>query len=633
MRFAGMIWRLLVGVKDALALLFLLLFFMALYALMSIRPAPHMVREGALLLKLDGAVVEEISPIDPLNTLLSSAVPTTEYAARDVVRAIDAAAADKRIKVIALDLSTFLGGGQVHLSDISEALARFRAAEKPVIAYAVAYSDDALKLAAQADEVWVDPLGGAALTGPGGSQLFYAGLLDRLGITANVFRVGTYKSAVEPYMMSSMSPESKENAQALYGSLWAEWQAQVQKARPQANIDLVTSDVAGWLAASQGDVARATLAAGLADKMGTQVQWGERIAALAGKSSWDKAPGSFAATELSQWIGATAAADASSRKSNAVGVITIAGEISDGDAGPGSAGAERIVRVLDEALDDGLKALVIRVDSPGGTVTGSEAIRRAVERHRAAGIPVAVSFGNVAASGGYWIATSGQRIFAEPETITGSIGIFGVLPSFEGALTKLGVGVDGVQTTPLSGQPDFVGGLTPEAKAVLQASVDSGYQRFLSLVAKSRGMTVERADQVGQGRVWDGGTARQLGLVDEFGGLEEATAWAAKQAKLADDTWSPVYLGADAGLYPAYIRKFLPKSDTVTVGRDVFSLLAARETDIAARVVADLRGLLKVGGVQARCMECPAVPSPSAVAPSSHGERSVLDLLAAVWAR
>ena len=206
MNFAGKVWRLLVGIKDALALVFLLLFFSGLFMLLNSRPSPGLVRDGALLLKLDGSVVEEVSPIDPLNALLSSAVPTREYAARDLVRAIDEAAKDDRIKAIALDLSTFLGGGLVHMTEIGDALDRFRATKKPVLAYAVAYSDDSMLLASHASEVWVDPMGGAAIVGPGGERMFYAGLLEKLGVTAHVFRVGTYKSAVEPYMLTEMSP-------------------------------------------------------------------------------------------------------------------------------------------------------------------------------------------------------------------------------------------------------------------------------------------------------------------------------------------------------------------------------------------------------------------------------------------
>lgn len=602
MSFAGKVWRLLVGIKDALALLFLLLFFTAMFAVLSIRPNPGAVRDGALLLDLDGSVVEEVSPIDPLNLLLSSAVPTREYAARDVVRAIDEAAHDDRIKALALDLGTFLGGGHVHMQAIGAALDRFRAAEKPVLAYAVAYSDDSMMLAAHASEVWVDPLGGAAIAGPGGERLYYAGLLDELGVNAHVFRVGTYKSAVEPYIETGMSPAARENYQQLYGALWQEWQANVRQARPQANIARVTGDVAAWLEASDGDLARAALEAGLADRIGTRVEWGERIAQVAGKDAWDDTPGAFAHSTYDAWLAAIEPGE----PGGAIGVVTIAGEISDGMAGPGEAGAERIVKLLDDALDDDLEALVVRVDSPGGTVTGSEAIRRAILRHKAAGIPVVVSMGNVAASGGYWVSTPADRIFAEPETITGSIGIFGVVPTFEDALAEWGVTTDGVKTTELSGQPDLFAGLTPETEAVLQATVESGYERFLTLVAQSRGISRERADELGQGRVWDGGSARQLGLVDQFGGLQDALAWAAQRAQLGEGKWHPEYLGANTDPYAPLFRRLMRADDGEARGRDMFALFAGRERERAARVLADAKGLLQVRGAQARCLECPA---------------------------
>jgi len=600
MVFAAKLWRLLVGIKDALALVFLILFFWALFMVLASRPSPGAVREGALLLSLDGTVVEEVSPIDPLNALLSAAVPTREYAVRDVVRAIDEAAKDERIKALALDLSTFLGGGHVHMQEIGEALDRFRTAKKPVLAYAVAYSDDSLLLAAHASEVWVDPMGGAAITGPGGENIYYAGLIDRLGINAHVYRVGTYKSAVEPYLLNEMSPEARENYTQLYGSLWQEWQANVRSARPQANIRRVTGEIPAWLEASDGDLAKAAIAAGLADRTGTRVEWGERVAAVSGADDWDDLPGAFAHTELEAWL----AEIKPDEPGEAIGVITIAGEISDGEAGPGEAGAMRIERLLDEALDDDLKALVVRVNSPGGTVTGSEAIRRAILRHKAAGIPIVVSMGNVAASGGYWVATPAERIFAEPETITGSIGIFGVIPTFEGTLAEWGVTTDGVRTTPLSGQPDLLAGFTPETEAVLQASVESGYERFLMLVSQSRKITRARADEIGQGRVWDGGTARQLGLVDQFGDLDAALAYAADKAGLEDGDWHPEFLGAGEDPYAPLLRRLLG-SDARASG-DMFALFARRERDVTARVLADLDGLLKVKGLQARCLECPA---------------------------
>ena len=633
MSFAGKVWRLLVGIKDGLALVFLLVFFVGLFWALSLRPNAGRVRDGALLLDLDGSVVEETAPASPWSLLLPTAVPTRQYAARDLVRAIDEARTDHRIKAIALDMSTFLGGGAVSMEEIGAALDRFRQARKPVLAYAVAYSDDSLLLAAHASEVWVDPLGGAAITGPGGTNLYYKGLLDRLKVKIHVYRVGTYKSAVEPYILTGMSDAARENATAYVHTLWQEWQANVKLARPQANLALATADVPGWIDASQGDLARATLAAGLADRIGTRVDWGKRVAQVAGRDEWDETPGAFAETDFDAWL-----ADKQPRYGRSlvggsapIGVITIAGEISDGQAGPGKAGAERIVQLLDDNLDKHFKALVVRVDSPGGSVTGSEAIRRAILRYKEKGVPIVVSMGNVAASGGFWVSTPAERIFAQPETITGSIGIFGVVPTFEDALKEWGVTTDGVRSTPLSGQPDLFAGFTPQAEAVLQASVTSGYQRFLNLVAGARHMTPQRVDQLAQGRVWDGGSARQLGLVDQFGDLDDALAWAAARAKLKKDGWHPVYLGADEDRYAPLLRRIWRRNRDRRAGDDMFAFFAARENARVARALSDLKGLLRVEGVQARCMECPApLPGP---AESPLGDKGLLAALAAALLR
>ncbi|MXP25790.1 signal peptide peptidase SppA [Altererythrobacter indicus] len=599
MSFAGKVWRLLVGIKDALALLFLLLFFGLLFAALSVRPSPAAVHEGALLLDLDGSVVEEPSLIDPLNALLSSAVPTREFAERDLVRAIDNAAKDDRIKAIALDLSTFTGGGQVHMQSIGAALDRFRQTKKPVLVYALAYTDDSLMLAAHASEVWIDPMGGAVISGLGGKRLYYGALLDKLKIHAHVFRVGTYKSAVEPYIRSDMSPAARENASAVYGSLWEEWQANVKQARAKANIAMATSNIDEWVNASKGDLPKAALAAGLVDRIGTRVEWGQRIAQIVGEDRLDKTPGSFAMTELDPWL----AANPLSTKGKPIGVITIAGEITDGNAGPGTAGGDRIARLLDDALDKDLAGLVIRVDSPGGSVTGSEEIRRAIMRQKARKIPIAVSMGNVAASGGFWVSTPADRIFAEPETITGSIGIFGIVPTFEDTLADWGVTSDGVSTTPLSGQPNMLAGLTPEAETMIQASIESGYDRFLGLVAASRGKTKEQINEVAQGRVWDGGTARQLGLIDEFGDMQSALDWVAGQAKLKAGDWHPVYLADPVDPVTQIVQQML-NSDSQKASTDMVGLFANRERHLSTRVMADLDNLLSARGMQARCLEC-----------------------------
>lgn len=607
MLFARKVWHLLVAIKDGLVLLLLLLFFAALYGALTARPSAGTVHEGALLVKLDGVVVEEPSAQDPFGELLSGDAPIKEYRARDVAKAISAAASDNRIKAVVLDLSRFVGGGQVHMLELAAALDQVRAARKPVYTWALAYTDDSLLLAAHASEVWVDPLGGAFVTGPGGENLYYGPLLERLKIKAHVFKVGTFKDAVEPYIRDGLSDPSRAARSAIYGALWDNWKAAVAKARPKARIDLVTRDPAGWLAASGGDAAKAALTAGLVDKIGDRAAFGERVKAVAGADGADERPGAFAHVRPAALL----AAQGANNSGEAIAVVTVAGEIVDGKAGPGKAGGERIARLIDEANTDDARALVLRIDSPGGSVFASEDIRLAVERFKARGRPVAVSMANLAASGGYWVSTPAQRIFAEPSTITGSIGVFSVIPTFEEALGQYGVKADGVRTTALSGQPDLLGGLTPEVERMLQSSVESSYARFVGLVATSRKRTTQQIDAIGQGRVWDGGTARQNGLVDQFGGLDDAIGWAAQQAKL--ESWHPAYYGSSANPYASLLERLTgsEEDDGAAPAADFAALVAQRQQAGLQRVAGDLARLLTQRGIQAQCLECP-VPVRSA---------------------
>ena len=607
MIFARKVWAILVGIKDAFALLFLLLFFWALYAVLTVRPNPGMVREGALLLKLDGGIVEEPAKIDPFQLLLGQTTPAKEYRERDLVRAIEAAARDDRIKAVVLDLDQFTGAGQVHLERIGAALDTVRAAKKPVLTHAVAYSDDSMLLAAHSSEVWADPLGGAVVTGPGGNRLYYKNLLDRLKINVHVFKVGTYKSAVEPYIRADQSPEAAEALGAVYARLWDDYRANVAKARPKANLDLVTKDPVAWIAAAGGDTGKAAIQAGLVDKLGDRVAFGQHVAKIVGEETGGTV-GEFKKTDLDPWL-----ADLDTNTAGKpIGVITIAGEIVDGDAGPGQAGGDRIAKALDEALDDDLAALVVRVDSPGGSVLASERIRTAILRLKAQKIPVVVSMGNLAASGGYWVSTPATRIFAEPSTITGSIGIFGIIPTFENTLSNWGVTSDGVKTSSLSGQPDLFGGLNPQVEGLVQATIENGYRRFIGLVGQSRGKTPEQVDAIGQGRIWDGGTARQLGLVDQLGGMEDALAYAAKAAKLGDGEWHPRYLGEESDGFRTLLVRLLESDDEDSsgAGGGIGGIVAAQQAELAARLAHDVALLSGRGGIQAYCLECPVGTAP-----------------------
>ncbi|NIJ19941.1 protease-4 [Sphingomonas naasensis] len=617
-------WKILVGIKDLLVLVLLLLFFGALFAVLSYKPNKAAVTDGALVVALDGTLVEQPEQVDPFAQLGGGEV-TRQNRLRDVLRALDTARTDGRVKAVVLDLDRFMGGYPAAIDEVAQAIGKIRASGKPVLAYATGYTDDGYALAANASEVWVNPLGGTLFAGPGSTQLYYKGLMDKLGVNAHVYKVGKFKSAVEPYIRSDMSPEAREANDALYGALFAQWREAVTKARPKARIADYLAQPDAVVTGAHGDIAAANLSYGLVDKLGDRLAFGKRVAEIVGAPG-GKPAGSFKAIKLGDWI----AANPAPTGGDAIGVITVAGEIVDGRAGPGHAGGETVSNLLLKGLaDKNLKALVVRVDSPGGSAMASEQIRQAVLHAKAQGLPVVVSMGSLAASGGYWVSTAGDAIFAEPSTITGSIGIFGVLPSFENSLAKIGVTTDGVRTTPLSGQPDVMGGINPVTDRILQSAIEAGYARFIGLVAQSRKLTPQRVDEIGQGRVWIGGTAHQLRLVDRFGGIDAAIADAAQRAKLDPGKVHAVYLEKQPSGWMQFLAS-LAGGDSddddwadQPAGADLYGRIAAERRALLGQALGDARRLALGGSVQARCLECAALAPPN---PRTE-DRKLLDLL------
>jgi protease-4 len=602
MSFARKVWKLLVAIKDGLVLLFMLLFFALLYAALSWSPSTGSVREGALLVDLGGSLVEHPADRSPTELISGRSSVARQHRLRDVVYAIEKAADDGRIKAVALDLDSFIGGGQTAIADAAAAVDKVRKAGKPVYAYATGYTDDSYQLASHASELWLNPLGAVLITGPGATHLYYKGLLDKIGVTANVYRVGTYKSAVEPYTRSDMSPEARQAAQALAGALWDDWLNDVKHARPKADLAGYVASPGDRFAAAGGDMAQAALKAGLVDRVGDRLAFEKRVAQVAGTDR-DGRPAFYRSTPYQALVDE----DPPGESHGDIGVLTVAGELVDGRSGADTAGAETVVRSLEKGLRaNKLKALVLRVDSPGGSVLASERMRLALLDAKSRGIPIVVSMGSVAASGGYWISTVGDRIFAEPTTITGSIGVFGILPSFQGTLTKLGLGADGVKTTPLSGEPDVLRGPSPEAGRMLQMGVENTYRRFIGLVSQARGLPPERVDSIAQGRVWDGGTARQLQLVDQFGSLDDAIADAARRAKLDPAKAEIVYLERE----PSFLDRVLASAgaDRDDDSGDAFSRVASRPQLLMERAIEDAGHMLAGPAIQARCLECPGLP-------------------------
>jgi protease-4 len=574
-----------------------MLLFMALTA----SPNPIVVGEGALHVNLDGVIVEQPEPIDPLAVLTGSDSAIREHRLRDVVRAIQSAATDDRVTAVALDLDGFLGGGQSALGEVGDALQQVRDAGKPVIAYATAYGDDAYQLAAHASEVWVNPMGGALVLGPGGNNLYFGDALSNLGVTAHVFRAGTYKSAVEPFSRGSMSPDAREASQALADTLFEAWREDVGSARPDADLDAIIAAPADTVEAADGNLATAAREAGMIDRIGSRSEWRARVAEIAGEDSTH----GFRRIPLANWI----AANPRSGGGSNIGVVTVAGTIVDGEAPPGTAGGETIVELLRQATENhNFSAIVVRIDSPGGSALASERIREAIRAAAATegDIPVIVSMGNLAASGGYWVAMAGDEIVAEPATITGSIGVFSIIPTFEGVLRDLEIGADGVATTPLSGEPDILGGLSPDVERLFQAGTDDIYNRFLTLVSESRNMPRERIEELAQGRVWAGATARQLGLVDRFGSLDDAILLAAEEAGVEADDVNVIWIEQPADPFTEFVRNWSREEDAEAAApRDVWTLLRPDPRAILAIMLGEMRMMLDGPAMQARCLECP----------------------------
>lgn len=571
MGFLGAAWRFLVGVKDALALLFLLLFFGVIAAALSWRAPRVTVPEGAaLVIDLEGLLVDQASELSVVDALAGpSALAETE--ARDVVNAIDRATSDRRIAAIFLDLDGFAGGGQANLQEVGRALSRFRAARKPVYAYATVYADDGYLLAAHASEAWVNPLGGVFIAGPGGNGLYLKGALDRLKVDVEVFRVGTFKSAVEPFTRSDASPEAKAADQALADDLWASYAAGVARARPGLDIRAVVDSWPQRVAGLNGDLSSLALTSGLVDKAGSRL---DMLAALRNKVGEGEDPDradDFKGIDLFDYLAATD----KETQGPVVGIIHVAGTIVDGEAPAGQAGGTTIADLIEEALaDDDVKAIVLRIDSPGGSATASDVIREAALAARQKGKPVVASMGPVAASGGYWVATAAEWIAADPATVTGSIGVFGIIPTFGRTLAEIGITSDGIATTPYSGQPDILGRLNDPARQLIQASVADTYRRFIAIVANARRLEPQAVEAIAEGRAWSGTAALKLKLVDAHGGLDAAVAEAARRANLEGKVESIV------------IRPELPFIDSLL--RDS-GLVQARHPDGHAPLVSQAR--------------------------------------------
>jgi protease IV len=454
----------------------------------------------------------------------------------DLLSALDRAASDERISALVLDVSDLQGISPAVLETLSDALLAFRDSGKPIYAYGEYFSQAQYALVSHADNITLHPMGSLMITGYGGSQLFFRDLLERLRVNVHIFRVGEYKSMSEPFTRMDMSAEARADTQALLDALWERYLGRVSANRGLAPevLQAYADEYAELLTAAGGDMARVAFEQGLIDNIAGRDSFRRQVAALVGVAN-----GSFRQIHYRDYVNATRAALPVS--GDQVGVIVAQGAILPGNQPRGFIGADDLSGLIAQAqVDPAVKALVLRVDSPGGSPTASEEIRAALVQVQRAGKPVVVSMGGMAASGGYWISASADEIWASPATVTGSIGVVGVVPTFENALDGIGVGVDGVGTTVLSRGGDPLSGLNETMETVLQSSVDNTYARFLQLVADGRNMSTEEVDVIARGRIWTGEQALAIGLVDGLGDIEQAVAVAASLADISQ--WQTVYI-------------------------------------------------------------------------------------------
>ena len=536
-RVFGGLWRLVDGLRRlVLNLIFLAIIAIVVISLLVAR-GPSIPDGSALVLRPAGQVVEQVAIANPLRMLQGGGGDPEQTPLRDLLEAVGDAKEDSRIKALVIETDAMAGIGLSKLQELRLALADFRASGKPIYAWGSRFTQNQYYLASLADEVFMAPDGFVLLQGYAQFPTYFKGALDKLGVKMQVFRVGTYKSAVEPYTRTDMSPEDRESTTAMLQSVWHAWQTDVTANRklPAGAIDALLANYTDRLAAVGGDTARLAAESKLVDGLLSADQWEDFLKQKVGASDDGK---SARRAALAAYLGSEQ--PTLEVPMDAVGVVVVQGAIVDGDQPPGIAGGETIARLLKQARDeDSIKALVLRVDSPGGSVYASGRIRREGELVREAGKPVVVSMSSVAASGGYWVSMAADEVLASATTITGSIGIFGMFPDLSEPFGRLGLAVDGVATSPLAGAFDPRRPMAPEVSQAVQLSVDNGYQRFLEVVAKGRRMKPEAVDQVAQGRVWIGQDALDKGLVDRIGGLQQAIASAARRAGIEkyETTW------------------------------------------------------------------------------------------------
>ena len=493
---------------------------------------------SAFLLNPKGFIVEQKNYVNPLQKAIDDATQSKkppQTALKDVLDAINHAATDDHIKLMVINTDQFYGAGLTKLEAIAEAIKTFKESGKPIIAKGTYFSQSSYYLAAQADEVYMDPVGAVEIAGYGRYKTYYKSFLDLLGVNFHVFKVGTYKSAVEPYIRDNMSDPAKEANLKYLNVLWDAYKKEVAMARNLSATDIgdYANNFTDNVIAQKGDTAAVAVKAKLVDGLKDDIEF---RAFMIEKVGTDKKEKTFKHVGLDKYVESFRNPyDIADKTTPKVAVITAKGVIMDGKQTEGKIGGRTLAKLIERARkDDLVKAIVLRVDSPGGSAFASEIIRREILATKAAGKKVVVSMGTYAASGGYWISADADQIWARPTTLTGSIGIFGLFPTLEKPLNKVGIHRDGIGTTPLAGGVSMASPLSEDLANTIQQIINHGYDNFLNVVSKGRHMSVEDVNKIAQGRVWSGLDAKNIGLVDELGNFNDAIKAAANLAKIED---------------------------------------------------------------------------------------------------
>ncbi|MBH1982778.1 MAG: signal peptide peptidase SppA [Burkholderiales bacterium] len=528
----GAFWRALDATRRAVINLIFLLIVIAILIAIFGGGAKPLAEKTTLVLDLQGPLVEE-TPGGVREAVLAnvSGEVKKNVQLRDVLAVLDTASKDKNIGSMVILLDELQGGGLASLREVAAGVERFRATGKKVTAWGSSYNQRQYLVAAKADEVFLHPMGGVMLEGFGRYRNYYRDALDKVGVTVNLLKVGTYKSAAEPFIANGPSEAAAEADRYLNNGLWTTYTTDVEKARklPAGAIMQTIDNLPAMMTAAGGDIAKLSLNGKLVDGLKTRDELRQFMMARGAKNTEGT---NFRQINYTDYLARLRPVHIG----DAVGVVIASGEIGDGIASPGAIGGLSTSRLIRQAREDkSIKAIVLRVDSPGGSAFGSELIRRELELTRAAGKPVVVSMGNVAASGGYWISTSSDEVIADAATITGSIGVFAILPTADKVVEKLGIHTAGSPTTWLADAGNPLRPLDPRFAQVIQGSINHVYGDFLNLAAKARKTTPEKIDEVAQGRVWTGLQAKERNLVDRIGSYGDALASAAKRAKLGSD--------------------------------------------------------------------------------------------------